>query len=290
MSLRTNRVLLPINAVSRNVLQKPLLARSPVDDIRIYEEPEYYEDDMPEMEVGHIQIIHKSESEELTINELIERLELIAEEELGNGIGLRKKTISKENLAIGNRAKMLVRELSRNPNKKTIAQAVEFIGIISFIEELEKIERERTRKIGLKVNEMPDEDKIFGESASELRKTLIFNPSKQNIKLAVKFLELAELIFELEDISSGRIKQSMGFIVPKIEDKDLKLSEAAKSLADVLKVSPTKQNVQTAVNFIELINLLDSGQAEIEIEEEKTTKAKSKQRANAAEPDYLVAA
>ena len=82
----------------------------------------------------------------------------------------------------------------------------------------------------------------------------------------------------------------MGFIVPKIEDKDLKLSEAAKSLADVLKVSPTKQNVQTAVNFIELINLLDSGQAEIEIEEEKTTKAKSKQRANAAEPDYLVAA
>ena len=191
MSLRTNRVLLPINAVSRNVLQKPLLARSPVDDIRIYEEPEYYEDDMPEMEVGHIQIIHKSESEELTINELIERLELIAEEELGNGIGLRKKTISKENLAIGNRAKMLVRELSRNPNKKTIAQAVEFIGIISFIEELEKIERERTRKIGLKVNEMPDEDKIFGKSASELRKTLIFNPSKQNIKLAVKFLELA---------------------------------------------------------------------------------------------------
>lgn len=289
MSLRTNRVLPPINAVSRNLLRKPVLARSPIGDMRIYEEPECYEGDMPDMEVGHIQIIHKPESEELTINELIERLELLAKEELGNGIGLRKKTISKENLAIGNRAKMLARELYRNPNKKTITQAVEFMGIISFIEELEKIERERTRKIGLGINEMSDEDKIFGESASELRKTLIFNPSKQNIKLAVKFLELSELIYELEDISSGRIRKSMGLIVPKVEDKDLKLSEAAKSLSDVLKVSPTKQNIQTALNFIELINLLDSGQAEIEIEE-KTTETKSKQKTNAAEPDYLVAA
>lgn len=290
MSLRTNRVLPPINAVSRNVLQKPVTSKPFVDDLRVYEEPEYYEDEaMSELETGHIEIIHKPESEELTINELIERLELIAKEELGNGIGLRKKVISEENLAIGNRAKMLAGQLSRSPNKKTIVQAVEFMRTLSLIEELEKIEKKRTRKIGLRMDEMSDEDKVFGKRAEELKKELIFNPNKQNIKLTVKFLELAELINELEDISYRRAKTEIGLIVPEIKDQDLILSAGAQNLADILKLTPTKKNIQTALEFINVINLLESGEISIEIEE-KTTESKSKQRATLTEPDYLVAA
>lgn len=288
MSLRTDRVLPLINAVSRNVLQKPVTSKPFADDLKVYEEPEYYEDEpMPELETGHIQIIHKPESEELTINELIERLELIAKEELGNGIGLRKKVISEENLAIGNRAKMLAGQLSHSPNKKTITQAVEFMGTLSLIEELQTIERERTRKIGLRMDEMSEEDKEFGKRAEELKKGLIFNPNKQNIKLTVKFLELAELINELEDISYRRVKTEIGLIVPEIKDQDLILSAGAQNLADILKLTPTKENIQTALEFINVINLLESGQISVEIEE-KTTRPESKSRI--VEPDYQLAA
>ena len=175
MSLRTNRVLPLINAVSRNVLHKPVSSKPFTDDLRVYEEPEYYEDEpMPELETGHIEIIHNPESEEFTLDELIERLELIAKKELNSGIGLRERSISKESLIIGNKAKMFADELSRNPKKKTIVQAVEFIGTLSFIEELEKIEKERTRKMGFRVDEMSEGDKEFGKRAEELKNELIF--------------------------------------------------------------------------------------------------------------------
>ncbi|GEM_PF-5187645 len=288
MSLRTNRVLPLINAVSRNVLQKPASSKPFMDDLRVYEEPEYYEDEpMPELETGHIQIIHNPESEEFTLDELIDRLESVAKKELNSGIGLRERSISEENLIIGNKAKMFADELSRNPKKKTIVQAVEFMGTLSLIEELEKIERERTRKIGLRMDEMPEEDKEFGKRAEEFKNGLIFNPNKQNIKLTVKFLELAELINELEDISYRRVKTEIGLIVPEIKDQDLILSAGAQNLANILKLTPTKKNIQTALEFINVINLLESGQISLKIEE-KATKPEPKSRV--AEPDYQVAA
>ena len=288
MSLRTNRVLPLINAVSRNVLHKPVSSKPFTDDLRVYEEPEYYEDEpMPELETGHIEIIHNPESEEFTLDELIERLELIAKKELNSGIGLRERSISKESLIIGNKAKMFADELSRNPKKKTIVQAVEFIGTLSFIEELEKIEKERTRKMGFRVDEMSEGDKEFGKRAEELKNELIFNPNKQNIKLTVKFLEVAELINELEYISYKRIKTEIGLIIPEIKDQDLILSEGAQNLADILKLTPTKKNIQTALEFINVINLLESGQISLKIEE-KTTKPESKSRV--IEPEYQIAA
>ena len=292
MSLRTDRVLPLINAVSRNVLQKPVRTRSFADDLKIYEEPEYYEDEpIPAFETGHIEIVHnpEPESEEFTLDELIEKLELIAKKELNSGIGLRERSISRESFIIGNKAKMLADELSRNPKKKTIIQAVEFMGILSFIEELEKIEKERTRKMGFKNNEISDEDKEFGKRAEELKNGLIFNPSQQNIKLTVKFLELAGIINELEDIKNRRMKTEIGLIIPEVEDEDLKLSEGAQNLANILKLSPTKKNIQTALDFINMINLLESGQISIEIKE-KTTKSGSKQRSRTTEPAYQVAA
>ena len=288
MSLRTNRVLPLINAVSRNVLHKPVSSKPFTDDLRVYEEPEYYEDEpMPELETGHIEIIHNPESEEFTLDELIERLELIAKKELNSGIGLRERSISKESLIIGNKAKMFADELSRNPKKKTIVQAVEFIGTLSFIEELEKIEKERTRKMGFRVDEMSEGDKEFGKRAEELKNELIFNPNKKNIKLTVKFLEVAELINELEYISYKRIKTEIGLIIPEIKDQDLILSEGAQNLADILKLTPTKKNIQTALEFINVINLLESGQISLKIEE-KTTKPESKSRV--IEPEYQIAA
>lgn len=282
MSLRTHGVLLFKSTVLQNLFSPLKKSYEPYEP---NEEPKYEDEEEfePSYQMGNIEIFKIHENEELTLSELIEELKSISKEKLDKKIGLREGLKLKEDLAIGNKAKILAAELSKNPTKKVIFQAVEFLGSLSLIKDLEVIERERTRKVGFRSEIGSKEDEEFGRKAGELKNLLIFTLNPTNIKLAIKFLEAAEVISTLENLSSQKIKTNVGLVVPRVTKYDEEVSATAQNIANILKSAPTNKNIKTAIEFLDYIYAIESGEIKTDPEEKKS-KPKVKQKQATREP------
>lgn len=128
------------------------------------------------------------------------------------------------------------------------------------IEVLATISKERlSENLGFRPEPRSKEDISLGKSASVLVEALLFNPTNKNIKLAMKFLELVQLVKELEDISKEKSQmETIGFKGESKTKDEIIIAENALRLANILKKSPTETNIKSAYKFLEIVERFDS--------------------------------
>ncbi len=110
-------------------------------------------------------------------------------------------------------------------------------------------------------SEVPQEKKTVDKKISdieELREKHELS-RRESLGAATGLLQVKEIINDLEGIAKGRDRDSLlGFRSSKeITDEDVFIGQIATTISEVLKVYPSQQNVQAAMGFIEMVNLID---------------------------------
>lgn len=211
---------------------------------------------------AHIKENMRTQMEEMTTEEiehLISKLDLIASEKLDSGIGFRPQQRDKLDIKLGNIARDLSRALVEKPDPEKIQDAKRFIKKLKLIDKLEGIRRNRhLSAIGLKL----DEDKVrnikYGDKADDLARNLKASATRENIKAAMEFISIDEIIETLEDIAQEKGRTSMGLIRKPQNKEDEVLEKLTQGLADMLKEKPDENTMQAAVKLINLVLLADS--------------------------------
>ena len=251
MSLTTDRILPTNLAVLRNTGDQTLFSKKKDSTLS----PQAKLTDPREINLGE-------ETEgNLTTEDIILSLESIAQEKLGSKIGFKSEAPKeKKDIILGKKAAFLAHALITNPTKEIAETALEFLAVIALIKELEQIVKERKEPdFGFKSTPKSKEDKDLGEKAAKIALTLTLDPTNANIKVAIKFLGLMELIVELEDIGKEKTRrETMGFRSQEKEKDEIKLGESAFKIAQILKKSPTKESIKIAMQFLELVSAFDS--------------------------------
>ncbi len=82
---------------------------------------------------------------------------------------------------------------------------------------------------------------------------------RKSVKIAVGLLQVSDIINNLEGIAKGRNNEgSLGFRCTKeIKPDDMLLGQIASTISEILKIYPSSSNIQVAVGFIEMVDLID---------------------------------
>lgn len=247
MSLTINRVLPAILSVSRNTAGQNKLPRT-IDQTAL---------------LSPVELEKEMQTEQIDIKDLILSLESIAKDRLGERLGFHENKSSKNNnindSILGKRARYLANSLTKNPTTEILEASLEFLELIDLIEPLESIAKERTEPgFGLRPAPKSQEDKSFGEKILQIIRSLVINPNERNIKIAIKFLGVFEIILELERACEENSRAiSIGFKSLSKGKEELKIADNATKLANALKKYPTRENIKLANGFLELVGTLN---------------------------------
>lgn len=193
------------------------------------------------------------------IEYLISKLDLIASEKLDCGIGFRPQQKDHLDIKLGNEAKDLSKTLLERPNPVNVQDAKRFIKRLKLIDKLEGIRKERhLSAIGFRLDENKKKDVQYGNKANELARNLKISSTKENIKAAMEFISVDEIINTLEDIAQEKAKTNIGIIRKPQSKEDETLEKLTQALADRLKEEPDEATIETAVNLINLLLLAES--------------------------------
>ncbi len=82
---------------------------------------------------------------------------------------------------------------------------------------------------------------------------------RESLGAAAGLLQVKEIINDLEGIAKGRDRDNfLGFRSSKeTTAEDLLIGQVATTISEVLKIYPSQQNIQAAMGFIEMVNLID---------------------------------
>lgn len=137
------------------------------------------------------------------------------------------------------------------------------IPLGQIIDTLELIADERSdnHSFGFKPTPKSKGDLLLSKRANNIKEAILFNPSKKNIQIALNFLELNTLIETLESIYKEKLQMdSMGFHAKSKSKKEIKLGEDALKLAEILKLSPTKENIEFGYQYLNFVSEFESRQ------------------------------
>ena len=194
----------------------------------------------------------------ISISDLIEQLNKIAEEKNVKSIGFRPQKLSDDfDLLVAKKAKSLGTNLVLKPDKYSVRDAMIFLGSYEIIEGLVKLKtRFELKTLGFRQEVIPKEDEILVKNLELLASELLNKPGDGIVNIAVDFIETVNVIIELERISAKSDKlPEMGFhsIGVKNHPAKEKLGERAKELATLLKIAPTQENKALALDLLELV-------------------------------------
>lgn len=193
------------------------------------------------------------------IENLVHKLDLIASERLDCGIGFKPQQKDHLDIKLGNEAKDLSKTLLERPNPVNVQDAKRFIKRLKLIDKLEGIRRERhLSAIGFRLDENKKKDVQYGNKANELARNLKISSTKENIKAAMEFISVDEIIETLEDIAQEKGRTNMGLIRKPQSKEDEILEKLTQALADRLKEEPDEDTIQAAEKLITLVLLAES--------------------------------
>lgn len=249
MSIRANNVSPYKNNVLHNVLPSPRPKIQPREFIPPNNEPS--------LNPEKYQIV----IDQAFINNLVQDLYQLTQEKLGKQIGFipSPKSENKIDILVGKKASQLAKSLEEAVDieqlKILLEKSIKFINLLEFIETLQKIAKDRKElPIGLKPKSPLNEDVILGIKAENLAIALIANPSNQVASQVDEFLILHAIITKLENIADRKLNKSqLGFIRQSVTPRNEKLGQKAQELASALKISPDKNSLMAAYNFLQTL-------------------------------------
>ena len=192
---------------------------------------------------------------------LIEALQEIAGERTRKPFGFRPDkidTIDKNEEALTNKAAKLEQKLWDYPSQANVKAAKKFIKVISVVNALEDIAKNRNgtsfgfNKTSQSKNDIKLADKAIN-LATELKTLCIEETaSKKDIKPALEFMALVDIIGELEYIAKENSRTSLGFKQNPPDENEENVQEIALKLAETLKEKFDPVILKAAIKFLEL--------------------------------------
>ena len=199
---------------------------------------------------------------------LIEELKAISSEKCQKSMGFLPQQKSKEDVQFGIKAHELANKLLDEPKVENVKKAKRFLKVNQMIKVLEVIAKERNvTNLGFHPGPNGNSDIKLADKACELANNLKISMSDKNITSVLEFITLVDLIKELEYIGQEKGKGIFGFHQEAKDEKHEVIEEMAFKLANALKEVQDERTIQTALEFIQLINAYDEVEAEQKQEE-----------------------
>jgi len=156
-------------------------------------------------------------------------------------------------------AKEISKALVEKPSLEKVQGAKKFIKRLKLIDKLEGIGKERhLSAIGFRLDENKKKDIRYGDKAYDLARNLKMSDTKENIRAAMEFISVDEVIKTLEDIAQEKAKTNIGLITKPQTEEDETLEKLTQGLADALKEKADEGTLEAAVNLINLVLLAES--------------------------------
>ncbi len=201
---------------------------------------------------------------------LVDILNNIFQNKTKEGFGFKPTPKDEKEIKIGEKANKLANLLLDNPKAENIKAAKRFLKSMKLIDLLEAKAKERNlMHIGFNRTDVTEGDLNIAQAASKIAEMLKESDDQSLIMGAMELVGLIDLIETVENIANEKSRGTLGFKRENIDEDNEKIAMMAANLAEVLKLNPSQENVETAVAFINVVMQLD----EAEKIEEITTKA-----------------
>lgn len=262
MSLKIDRVVHPLNTVIQNY--RPELERllrkapqvTPENKILVPSKTLILPG-VAEKNIAPVKEAKEIDYEEIYL--LVDILNGISEDKTREGFGFKPNPKDEIEVNLGKKANKLANLLLDNPRPENIKAAKRFLKSMKLINLLETKAKERSlMHIGFNRADATEGDLNIAKAASKFAQMLKESDSQSLIVSAMELIGLIDLIETVEDIAAQKSKGAFGFKRENIDEDDDKIVVMATNLAEVLKLNPSQENLETAVAFVNLIMQLDA--------------------------------